>query len=133
MAGYFLFGMAATCGLESKVGFIYTSKGDEDVDSTEKVLASCCYFSIFVSPLLFPIIVYFVVPHEEVKFHAKKAFISHLLPFFCLFFVFLLGFMMNTPEQIGVMVLIAILLFGLVNLVIFIWNIVKGVQLLVKE
>ncbi|WP_020061730.1 DUF4870 domain-containing protein [Bacillus sp. 123MFChir2] len=103
------------------------------MDSTEKVLASCCYFSIFVAPLLFPIIVYFVVPHEEVKSHAKKALISHLLPFFCLFLVFLLGFMMNTPEQLGVMVLIALLLFGFVNLVIFIWNIVKGVQLLANE
>ncbi|SFJ12817.1 MULTISPECIES: hypothetical protein [unclassified Bacillus (in: firmicutes)] len=103
------------------------------MDSTEKVLASCCYFSIFVAPLLFPIIVYFVVPHEEVKCHAKKAFISHLLPFFCLFLIFLLVFVMNTPEQIGAIVLIAMLLFGFVNLVIFIWNIVKGVQLLVNE
>ncbi len=125
--------MRGNCPTDGSFTLYTTSKGDEDVDSTEKVLASCCYFSIFVAPLLFPIIVYFVVPHEEVKSHAKKAFISHLLPFFCLFLVFLLGFVMNTPEQIGVIVLIAMLLFGLVNLVIFIWNIVKGVQLLVNE
>lgn len=103
------------------------------VDSTQKILASCCYFSIFVAPFLFPIIVYFVVPYNDVKSHAKRAFISHLLPFFCLFIVFLLVFVMNTPEQMGMIVLIAMLLFGLVNLLIFIWNIVKGVQVLVNE
>lgn len=112
---------------------ISMKKGVDFVDSTQKILASCCYFSIFFAPLLFPIIVYFVVPHEDVKSHAKKAFISHLLPFFCLFLVFLFVFVMNTPEQIGVLVLVAMLLFGLVNLVIFIWNIVKGVQVLANE
>ncbi|WP_429757649.1 hypothetical protein [Bacillus sp. S14(2024)] len=108
-------------------------KGVDFVDSTQRILASCCYFSIFVAPFLFPIVVYFVVPHDDVKFHAKRAFISHLLPFLCLFIAFLLVFVMNIREQSGAIVLAAMLLFGLMNLVIFIWNIVKGVQVLVNE
>jgi hypothetical protein len=39
-----------------------------------KVLASLCYFSIF------PIVVYFVADDQAVKQHAKKAFLSHLIP-----------------------------------------------------
>ena len=48
------------------------------------ILSSLCYFSIFFAPFLLPIIVYFVA-EDEVKYHAKKAFWSHVFPYAILF------------------------------------------------
>ena len=47
------------------------------------ILSSLYYFSIFCTILL-PIIVYFVA-EDEVKYHAKKAFWSHIFPYAILF------------------------------------------------
>nr|WP_233252884.1 MULTISPECIES: DUF4870 domain-containing protein [unclassified Geobacillus] len=48
--------------------------------NSNKVLASLCYFSIFFAGFIFPIVVYFVADDQAVKQHAKKAFLSHLIP-----------------------------------------------------
>ena len=51
------------------------------MDKTNKIIASLNYFSVFFAPFLLPIAVYFIVDHHEVKEHAKKALISHIVPF----------------------------------------------------
>ncbi|XQY91461.1 hypothetical protein ACNRWW_18500 [Metabacillus sp. HB246100] len=51
------------------------------MDKTNKFVASLNYFSVFFAPFLLPIAIYFIADHHEVKEHAKKALISHIVPF----------------------------------------------------
>ena len=94
--------------------------------SVEKVMSSLCYFSVFFAPFLFPIIVYFVVRNEEVSYHAKRSIVSHLLPFLTIILALLAVFVMD----VGVVIILGFILFSLLNVVVFIWNIVKGIQVL---
>ncbi|QHA93379.1 DUF4870 domain-containing protein [Bacillus sp. N1-1] len=94
--------------------------------SVEKVMSSLCYFSVFFAPFLFPIIVYFVVRDEEVSYHAKRSIVSHLLPFLTIILAILAVFVMD----VGVVIILGFILFSLLNVVVFIWNIVKGIQVL---
>ncbi|MBF0705660.1 MULTISPECIES: DUF4870 domain-containing protein [Bacillales] len=94
--------------------------------SVEKVMSSLCYFSVFFAPFLFPIIVYFVVKDEEVSYHAKRSIVSHLLPFLTILLALVAVFMMD----IGVVIILGFLLFSLLNVIVFVWNIVKGIQVL---
>ncbi|MCA0172764.1 DUF4870 domain-containing protein [Bacillus sp. RAR_GA_16] len=94
--------------------------------SVEKVMSSLCYFSVFFAPFLFPIIVYFVVRDEEVSYHAKRSIVSHLLPFLTIILALFAIFVMD----IGVVIILGFILFSLLNVVVFIWNIVKGIQVL---
>ncbi|WP_273851421.1 DUF4870 domain-containing protein [Guptibacillus spartinae] len=94
--------------------------------SVEKVMSSLCYFSVFFAPFLFPIIVYFVVRDEEVSYHAKRSIVSHLLPFLTIILALFAIFVMD----VGVVIILGFILFSLLNVVVFIWNIVKGIQVL---
>ena len=98
----------------------------EAIMSVEKVMSSLCYFSVFFAPFLFPIIVYFVVRDEEVSYHAKRSIVSHLLPFLTIILALFAIFVMD----IGVVIILGFILFSLLNVVVFIWNIVKGIQVL---
>ncbi|MGG0188230.1 DUF4870 domain-containing protein, partial [Bacillus rhizoplanae] len=51
---------------------------------SNNILSSLCYFSIFFAPFLFPIIVFFIA-EGDVKYHAKKALWTHIIPFIILF------------------------------------------------
>ncbi|MFD3446521.1 hypothetical protein ACFDTO_18155 [Microbacteriaceae bacterium 4G12] len=103
------------------------------MDSTKKLLAACCYFSIFFAPFLFPIIVYFVVSHNEVQYHAKRALLSHMLPVLGGIIILILLTFVNTVETAGAIVVIGFLIVGLLYIAMFIWNVVKGIQLLANE
>jgi hypothetical protein len=97
------------------------------------ILSSLCYFSIFFAPFLLPIIVYFVA-EDEVKYHAKKAFWSHVFPYAILFGglavsgMYGLGF--NQSDGAGIGMAITYAVFNLVGIYYFIWNIVKGIKVL---
>ena len=101
-----------------------------------KVLASLCYFSIFFAGFIFPIIVYFVSDDARVKQHAKKAFISHLIPFLTVLGVIICGFALGMftngafPDAIPGIIFIGFILAGIVNFIIVIWNIIKGITVL---
>lgn len=45
-----------------------------------KTLSAVSYLSIFFAPFLLPVILFFVSKEQEVKYHAKRASISHLIP-----------------------------------------------------
>lgn len=45
-----------------------------------KTLSALSYVSILFAPFLLPIILFFVTKEKEVKYHAKRASISHLIP-----------------------------------------------------
>lgn len=111
--------------------------------SNTKLLSSLCYFSIFFAPLLLPAIIYFVTDEVDVRNHAKKSFISHIIPMSLLIAAFvLLSFsVLSFNTQSGAMLdgnvlfwgfapLIFIVLYSLLFLVVLIWNVFQGIKVL---
>ena len=107
---------------------------------TNKILSASTYFSILFAPFILPIIVYFLTSEKEVKYHAKRSLISHIIP--TIFFVLLmlaifanflpLGFTGDSDSMWTSMTtaLIFMGLYTVINLVLLIWNIVQGVKVL---
>jgi hypothetical protein len=104
------------------------------LDKTNKLLASLNYFSVFFAPFLLPIAIYFIVDQIEVKQHAKKALVSHIVPFLTI--VAVIGMIVfsgfsNLSEVTFLTVFFGgFLIAGLINIIVFIWNLVKGIKLL---
>ncbi|MBE1555884.1 DUF4870 domain-containing protein [Sporosarcina limicola] len=111
--------------------------------TNNKVLAALCYFSIFFAPLLLPIIVYFVTDDREVKYHAKRSLLSHLIPVVLLIVVFVIMIfsMMSFRGSFDEMTensfsfwqfapFLFMLIYGLLFMIIFIWNVIQGVKVL---
>ncbi|MEI4830566.1 DUF4870 domain-containing protein [Bacillus sp. FJAT-53711] len=98
---------------------------------SNNILSSLCYFSIFFAPFLFPIIVYFIA-EGDVKYHAKKALWTHIIPFIILFggFAFsgAVGIGMGDAASVGVIV--TYIICAVVGIYYCVWNIVKGVKVL---
>ncbi|WP_203363570.1 DUF4870 domain-containing protein [Bacillus sp. REN10] len=101
-----------------------------------QVLSSLCYFSIFFAPFLFPVVVYFVAD-EEVKAHAKSAFWSHIIPFIVLVVGMILSGVLGIGAQeemaVGIGIVVTYGIFVLIGLYFFIWNIVKGIKVLLGD
>lgn len=93
-----------------------------------RLLSSLCYFSIFFAGFIFPIIVYFISDSNEVKAHAKRALLSHLLPLITIPIIIMLAIFDGTGG-FGVVIFGAIVIGG-INIAVVIWNIVKGIQAL---
>ncbi|GIN86381.1 membrane protein [Heyndrickxia sporothermodurans] len=95
------------------------------------LLSSLCYFSIFFAPFLFPIIVYFL-GSESVKVHAKKSLWTHLIPYLILLggigISGSLGF--SAWNYMGIGFVITYIIFIVIGVYFFIWNIVKGIKVL---
>ncbi|MFC3886571.1 DUF4870 domain-containing protein [Bacillus songklensis] len=100
----------------------------------KKIISSLCYFSVFFAPFLFPVIVYFVTDEYDVKRHAKASFISHLIPAltFLLFFLAFIPGMPLSGDLIFGWFVIMMVVFGILSLIITIWNIVKGIKVLLS-
>ncbi|MCI3922757.1 DUF4870 domain-containing protein [Paenibacillus sp. TRM 82003] len=107
---------------------------------TRKILAALAYFSIFFMGFILPAVLYFVTNDRYVKDHAKAALLSHLIPIVCAIVAVvgalatgLLGASAGT-DAAGVGSMIGIfLLFGataLITLVVTIWNVYKGIKVL---
>ncbi|MFK0526116.1 DUF4870 domain-containing protein [Paenibacillus illinoisensis] len=91
-----------------------------------QLLSALSYFSIFFAPFLFPIIVWIVARDNYIEGHAKRALFSHVFPFLAaipLFYFFV------TSQSIGGAIGYVILFFVIYGLS-FIYNIVKGIQVL---
>ncbi len=110
-----------------------------------RILSALCYFSILFAPFLLPIIVYFITSDLEVKHHAKRSLLSHLLPIgllvIAIFFMVIGAFTApsmtydGSTAGFGVMSALPILfmiLYMIVSLVILIWNIIQGVKIMQK-
>ncbi|MBV7505787.1 DUF4870 domain-containing protein [Bacillus sp. sid0103] len=100
-----------------------------------KVLSSLCYFSIFFAGFLFPLIVYFVSGDEVTKAHAKKSLLSHLIPLIptALMVFTILNDIFTMPDRISVSTIISLVLLLLTWCIVVIWNIIKGVKVLISE
>jgi hypothetical protein len=98
-------------------------------EGTQRVVSSLCYFSLFFAPFLFPIIIYFVVDDSEVMEHAKKSFLSHLYPIIAI----PLGIIIIFETQYNLAaILICGLIFGSLTLIVTVWNIVKGIKVIIS-
>jgi len=109
---------------------------------TRKVLAALAYFSIFFMGFILPAVLYFVSDDRYVKDHAKAAFLSHCIPVAAVVVAFV-GMLATgvgafgiggSVEAAGVGTIVGmLLLFGaaaLVSLVVAIWNVYKGIKVL---
>lgn len=99
---------------------------------TDKVLSSLSYFSILFAAFIFPLVLYFVTDSKEVKYHAKKAFISHLIPvvFGIIIFLLFVSEIMINETGYPFLSIISFVVFGIVSVVVLVWNIIKGIQVL---
>ncbi|BCB05644.1 DUF4870 domain-containing protein [Bacillus sp. KH172YL63] len=100
---------------------------------TNKVLSALCYFSIFFAGFLFPLIVYFVSDDPGVKKDAKAAFLSHLIPVIAVPFIFTglvmdLGFFAGGGLPVFTILIIGLVI--LVSVAVVIWNVYKGIKVL---
>lgn len=111
--------------------------------SNNKILSALCYFSIFFSPLLLPAIVFFITDDVEVKGHAKRSLISHLAPVVLLIagFVLFTFSMVSYDSRLATMMsgqfdfwglapILFMLIYGLLFLIVVIWNVYQGVKVL---
>ncbi|MEG9295725.1 DUF4870 domain-containing protein [Mangrovibacillus sp. Mu-81] len=101
---------------------------------TNKVLSALCYFSIFFAGFIFPIIVYFVAENPHVKKDAKAALLSHIIPIIAIPFLFAGIFLdigiFATGSGLPIFLLVTVGLFILINIIIVIWNVYKGIKVL---
>ncbi|WP_413307218.1 DUF4870 domain-containing protein [Bacillus sp. 1P10SD] len=102
---------------------------------SRKVLSSLCYFSIFFAGFIFPLVVYFASGDQVTKAHAKKSLLSHLIPLILMPFVVIavLNDSINFQNEIPILTIISIVALGIAGIAVTIWNIVKGVKVLLAE
>lgn len=98
---------------------------------TKKILSSLSYFSLFFAGFVFPLIVFLVSDDQEVKGHAKKALFSHLIPLILVPFI-IFGALMDVSNgsEFPMLFIIMIIIFSIISFIIAIWNIVKGIKVL---
>lgn len=104
---------------------------------TDKVLSALSYFSILFAGIIFPIVVYFVATNGKVKSHAKKALLSHLIPFIPILvsgLIFIIGILSGTGEMVfSIILFIGVGISIILSIVVLIWNIIKGVKVIQNE
>lgn len=103
-----------------------------------KLLSALSYFSIIFAPFIFPIIVWFVCADEPIiRKHAKRAFLLHLLPIILTFLgIILVGTTGIMTEHAQLTSWTAILTIGvvlLIDFIVFIYNIYKGIKIIIQD
>lgn len=95
--------------------------------NTNKLVSSLCYLSVLFAPFILPIVIYFVAK-DDVKYHAKRALLSHLIPFLSIIFLIIgIGHFAHGFIWFSLMILV----FGGLSFIVMIWNLVIGVKLLI--
>ncbi|WP_442596242.1 DUF4870 domain-containing protein [Neobacillus sp. D3-1R] len=103
---------------------------------TNKVLSALSYFSVLFAGFLFPLVVYFVTEDQRVKYHAKKALLSHLIPLIPVPFIFIgifLDINSSGEMEFPAISFLAMIISIILSLIVLIWNIIKGVKVLRNE
>lgn len=103
-----------------------------------KGLSAIAYLSIFFAPFIVPVFLFFASKEQMIRAHAKRAFISHLIPiilgiFFLLFFFGSAFYASNTTFFDGntiFMTAIFFILYLLLSFGIAIWNLVQAIKVL---
>lgn len=111
--------------------------------NNSKMLSALSYFSVLFAPFIVPIIVFFVSHDKEVKYHAKKSLISHIIPVILMIVLFIIIFATVIPASYSMSMtfdqpsfwmasgpLFFILLYAIVYIIVLIWNIIQGIRVL---
>ncbi|QCR33786.1 DUF4870 domain-containing protein [Lysinibacillus sp. SGAir0095] len=102
------------------------------MENNNKILSAICYVSLLFAPFLLPIIVYFVIKDKEVKYHAKRAMLSHSIPTVLSILLVILGligvFSMNYDNMNGYIMKMFILMgiYFAITIGVIIWNLVQA-------
>ncbi|MGM9950923.1 MAG: hypothetical protein ACI33P_12395 [Lysinibacillus sp.] len=105
------------------------------MDST-KGLSALNYLSVFFAPFLVPIVIYFVSSDAEVKRHALRALLSHLIPVvlgIILFILVLVVGVFGVRINEGTLLIFWLVIglgYGALYLAITIWNVIQGIKVL---
>ncbi|MCH6267836.1 hypothetical protein KHB02_020135 [Bacillus sp. FJAT-50051] len=80
-------------------------------------------------------VVYFASGDEVTKGHAKKSLLSHLLPVVLtpLAVVAFIIDMANFQDQIPIIFIVSLIVLAIIWVVVIIWNVIKGVKVLMAE
>lgn len=101
-----------------------------------KILSALCYISLLFAPFLLPLIVYFIVKDTEVRYHAKRAFISHLVPTLFILILMIFGFIgIFSASNNGINGFVNVMYFlmamyFIVTIGILIWNFVQAFRVI---
>lgn len=102
--------------------------------NNNKVLSALSYISILFAPFILPLIVYLVIDDTEVKHHAKRAFLSHLIPTvlgFILGIVTLIGAFAADYDQttsFGISMIVLVAIYLIIIFIVVVWNIIQTVR-----
>ncbi|OCA88196.1 hypothetical protein A8F94_10330 [Bacillus sp. FJAT-27225] len=99
---------------------------------TQRILSALSYFSIFFAAFLLPCVIYFVADNEVTKSHAKRAFLSHLIPLAGIPFIIMLAMFAAATEPGAGMAfaILGFIVYGILTVGITIWNVVMGIKVL---
>lgn len=90
------------------------------------------FFFVF-APILLPIIIY-LVAEKEVKYHAKKALWTHLIPYVTVIVGLAISGVVQlstlSESALGIALLGTFAIAFILSIYYFIWNIVKGIKVL---
>jgi hypothetical protein len=102
---------------------------------TNKIISSLCYFSVLFIGGIFPLVVFFASDDPEVKKHAKRAFLSHIVPIITIPFAIVAAFFgINGNEAAMLYILFpTVIICIILTLVVLIWNIVQGIRVLAAD
>lgn len=111
--------------------------------ANKKMLSALCYFSVFFFPLLIPFVIYMASDEVDVKYHAKRSFISHMIPILLLIIgAIILSFSIFSVErqmmafihqQFDFWVFFPLfftVIYSILFIFTFSWNIYQGVKVL---
>ncbi|MER1999673.1 MAG: DUF4870 domain-containing protein [Lysinibacillus sp.] len=100
-----------------------------------KVLNALSYFSVIFAPFIVPLVVWIVGNDKSVKYHAKRALISHIIPVVAIvifFFAVIVGGLSGSLESDtgGMWFFGGFIALILVYIISFIWNIIQGIKVI---
>lgn len=106
-----------------------------------RALNALSYFSVIFAPFLVPLIIWILGKNSDVKYHAKRALISHIIPVVLMIILAIVVFVSaiadsastGTGDTVALAMIIGFVVFGLVYLISFIWNIVQGIKVLMRS
>ena len=104
-----------------------------------RALNALSYFSVIFAPFLVPIIIWILGKDEDVKHHAKRALISHIIPIVLLIILMIAVFVSvlteiqaTTTNDGGIAIIIGIVLLIVTYIISFVWNIIQGIKVIMK-
>lgn len=97
-----------------------------------KIIPAVGYFSAFFAPILIPIIIYFVFKDDKIRSHAKSALLLHIIPTVLTLWIIISTISKVFTFDVGFGTIGLILLVIIIDIVMYIWNLVKGIMVLIK-